>query len=108
MAAVLNANVFQSESRSFRGSGGDSANNRGAGFEPAFLDSATGKVYRSRDRQGRPAPCHLLDGLPAEVVIKRSTSGHVLSVKRTVIAGFVRCGRFYTREEAVLALTASA
>jgi hypothetical protein len=41
-----------------------------------------------------------MDGLPPEVVVERSVAGRVISIKETVIAGFVCRGRFYTREQA--------
>lgn len=62
-------------------------------FSPAFLDTETRTVYRSRFFDGRPAPCHLLEGLPPAVVGKRS-----------LVCGFLRKGRFYTRAQAAAAL----
>lgn len=84
----------------FRGRGGTSEDNRSAGFDPAFLDRETGKVYPSRFADGRHAPLHVLDGLPDELVIARQESGAVSAVKKTVVAGFSRRGRFFTREQA--------
>ena len=55
-------------------------------FSPAFLDFTTMTIYMSRFADGRLAPLHLLDGLPAEAV-----------AKGTLIAGFERDGFFYTR-----------
>jgi hypothetical protein len=49
---------------------------------------------------GRPAPIHLLDGLPADWVTVRGAGGRVLAVKASVVAGFIRGGRFYTRAQA--------
>jgi hypothetical protein len=88
------------ESLTLRGTGGVSANNRECGFRPAFLDASTNTVYLSRYRDGQPAPFHLLDGLPDDVVMTRSASGQVQAVKPTIVSGFVRAGWFYTREEA--------
>jgi hypothetical protein len=88
------------ETLRLRGTGGVSANNRDCGFRPAFLDSSTDTVYLSRFKNGKPAPFHLLDGLPDDVVVTRSASGQVQAVKSTVVSGFVRAGWFYTREEA--------
>lgn len=82
------------------GASGVSATNRDCGFRPAFLDSSTNTVYLSRFKDGQPAPFHLLDGLPDDVVVTRSASGQVQAVKSTVVSGFVRAGWFYTREEA--------
>lgn len=49
---------------------------------------------------GRPAPMHLLEGLPPAVVTARDATGRVIALKSTVLAGFVRAERFYTREQA--------
>jgi hypothetical protein len=72
------------------------------GFRPAFLDFATLAIYPSRFADGRPAPFHLLDGLPDEVV-KLRMGGRVVSAKPTIIAGFERGGFFYTRTAAARA-----
>ena len=55
-------------------------------FRPAFLDFRTCTVYMSRFSDGRLAPIHLLDGVPAEVL-----------ARGTLIAGYERGGFFYTR-----------
>lgn len=93
------------QNRRFKGSGGISQENRAGGFLPAFADTATGATYRSCFADGNPAPIHLLDGLPAELVVARSASGRVTAVKDSVVAGFLRAGRFYTREQAAEAMT---
>jgi hypothetical protein len=85
------------ENVSYRGTGGVSENNRGLSFRPAFIDRETGTVYRSRFADGRLAPCHLLDGLPVELVIARNEQGRVTRIKPSVESGFVRGDRFYTR-----------
>ena len=88
------------EARVYRNTDGVSQKNRDAGFVPAFLDHETGCLCISRRVDGTPAPVHLLDGLPDAWVMHRSESGRVTAVKASVQAGFVRAGRFYTREEA--------
>ena len=70
------------------------------GFRPAFYDYATGRVFPSRDAQGRPAADHRIDGLPDEAVAVRAECGRVLAAKATLLAGFERGGFFYTRESA--------
>jgi hypothetical protein len=92
------------ENRAFEGTGGRSEENRAAGFLPAFFDTETRSVYRSRFADGRPAPFHLIDGLPRELVVARHLSGRVAAIKRSVVSGFLLGGRFYTREEAAAAL----
>lgn len=96
----LTPGVLRQQSSTFRGSSGVSEENHSYGFAPAFLDIETGHVYLARFADGRPAPMHLLDGLPDEVVTSRKASGAVNAVKETIIAGFFRWGRFFTREQA--------
>jgi hypothetical protein len=91
------------EKARWQGSAGCSAGNRGLGFRPAFLDTETGRVYLSAFADGRPAPVHVLDGLPQTLVVARSAGGRVCAVKASMVSGFARDARFYTREEAMRA-----
>ena len=75
--SVLNARTLRRENQAFGGTGGVSAGNRTQGFVPAFLDTQTGAVYRACFADGRPAPMHLLDGLPPAVVATRDATGRV-------------------------------
>lgn len=100
----LTNEVLHQENVTFHGTGGVSTENRHCGFLPAFLDTATGTVYLACYADGRLAPMHLLDGLPQELVSVRSTTGRVMAVKESVIAGFVRRGLFFTREQAAAAV----
>ena len=104
-ATMSSARQLRRENQRYRGSGAVSAENAALSFRPAFLDRETGQVHASRFADGRPAPLHILDGLPGALVTMRSASGHVLRAKASLVPGFVRLGRFYTREEvrAVLA-----
>ncbi|QJR14313.1 hypothetical protein [Usitatibacter palustris] len=95
---------LRQENETFTGTGGRSQENRELRFRPAFLDCATMAVYVSRFADGRPAPFHVLDGLPDEVVIDRTLSGRVVSTKSTLIAGFERGGYFFTRTAAARAV----
>ncbi len=88
------------ENACFHGSGGVSDGNRAFGFRPAFLDTQTRIVYLSCFANGEPAPCHLLDGLPDELVVTREAGGRVTEVKPTLVSGFVLDGCFYDREAA--------
>ena len=97
MNPLMNEGRLHQENTAHAGTGGVSGGNAGLGFRPAFLDSATFSIYPSRFADGRPAPFHLLDGLPDEVVADRSLSGRVVSAKATLISGFERGGFFYTR-----------
>ncbi len=95
--------LLAQENVDHRGTGGRSQENAALGFEPAFYDFATQKIYPSCFADGRPAPVHVLDGLPEEVIVDRIASGRVTSVKATIISGFVRNGFFYTRSAAAKA-----
>ena len=97
---ALTLEILCRENECYCHTGGVSQNNGCAGFQSAFLDRATGYVYLSRFANGNPAPIHLLDGLPEELVLQRSTEGRILAVKETVIAGFLYAEQFYTREQA--------
>jgi len=96
--------LLDHENQRFGGTGGVSSHNRKAGFRPAFLDRATGRIFPSRFANGTLAPLHLLDGLPEELVLQRDAKGTIIAVKETVFAGFVRGTQFYTREEAAIAV----
>lgn len=88
------------ENVTYSGTGGVSEWNAHAKLIPAFMDSATGRIELSRFSDGRVAPCHMLDGLPSSWITDRSLQGQVLSIKSSVVSGFVRLGQFFTREEA--------
>jgi hypothetical protein len=94
---------LREENETYAGTGGISENNCAARFMPAFQDSLTGRVEMARQEDGSQAPMHLLCCLPDEWVIERDAQGHILALKDSVIAGFVRDGEFYTREEAASA-----
>jgi len=100
---VMTEKQLQQENVVHTGTGGRSQENSGLGFKPAFLDFQTQRMYPSRFADGRPAPFHLLDGLPDEVVVDRSASGRVVAAKATLISGFERNGFFYTRAAAARA-----
>lgn len=89
----LSPKVLEEQNRDFSHTGGVSQANRAYGFLPAFLDAQTGAVYLSRFSDGRVAPIHVLDGLPPELV------------DQSLITGFVRDGRFFTRAEAAEAVS---
>lgn len=96
----MNRSILINENAVFHGSDGVSTNNRSLGFQPAFRNNETGRVYASRFADGRLAPIHLIDGLPEEVVLTRSAAGKVMSVKASVQAGFTLGSDFYDREQA--------
>lgn len=100
---ILNQQLLRQQNRAYAGSGGVSRNNSDAGFVPGYFDIHSGIAVLSRFADGKPAPIHLLDGLPDTWVLKRDDDGQVLTVRPGVIAGFIRDGIFYTREEAARA-----
>jgi hypothetical protein len=107
MEQTLTRAVLAFENATYRGTNGISENNRCLGFQPAFIDRETCTVYLSRYPDGRLAPCHLLDGLPGELVLARNGLGRVTRVKASLVSGFVDDERFYTRDEAAAFLVSA-
>jgi hypothetical protein len=97
---TLSSRYLQLETAMHRGTGRVSSENRELGFRPAFRDTATGKTYLSTFADGRPAPFHILDGLPEPVVLARDRCGRISRVVGSIVAGFLRNDAFYTRSEA--------
>ncbi len=87
------------ENVAYSGTLGVSTNNAARNFLPAFQDAVTGETHLSMNADGSPAMVHLLDGLPADWVLARDRGGSVAAIRDSVVAGFVRDGRFYTRAE---------
>ncbi|MDX1656191.1 MAG: hypothetical protein R3310_13350 [Candidatus Competibacteraceae bacterium] len=92
------------QNRLHAGSGGVSAGNRDRGLEPAFMDWETGCSYRACFADGRPAPIHVLEGIPELLVESRSPDGRVARLKQSVEAGFLRREKFFTRTQAARAV----
>jgi hypothetical protein len=104
MKRMLTKAVLGQENLAFSHTHGTSQTNRGNGFMPAFCNTESGQVELSRFADGGLAPMHLLDGLPEDWVATRDDLDGITAVKPAVVAGFVRGGRFYTREEAAEAV----
>ena len=100
---MMSEELLKQENELHEGTRGRSQENRDLGFRPAFLDFQTQVIYPSRFADGRPAPIHVLDGLPDEVIVDRAASGRVVAAKASIISGFVRNGFFYTRSAAAKA-----
>ena len=96
--------MLADENARYARSGGVSKNNRDAGFVPAYRNPITGRVVLSRLADGQLAPVHTLDGLPADWIELRDSTGKALQLISEVVAGFCRKGRFYTRKEAAEAM----
>lgn len=100
MQQLLTNSRLSRENLFFMGTGGVSLGNRCVGFLPAFFDTETGVSDLARFMDGRPAPCHLLDGVRREWVAKRDAEGRVMALKPSIVSGFLRNGSFYTRQQA--------
>ncbi len=106
MSSIFTPKLLEEDSNAFTGTGGVSAENRSEGFVPAFLDTDTGDVYLSRFADGKAAPLHILDGLPSHLIHARGAAGKAIAAHKSVIAGFLKGEKFFTREEAAAALKA--
>ncbi|WP_432470438.1 hypothetical protein [Amphritea sp. HPY] len=91
---------LEKENCEFSGTGGVSSENRHCNFVPAFMDMESGRIAISCFFDGRQAPCHILEGIPAEWITRRDEKGRVQGVKGSIVSGFVRLNRFFTRQEA--------
>ncbi len=100
---VLTELTLRNENLLYARTRGVSRNNRSVGYVPAYLNSATGESAESRFADGTPAPIHLLDGLPDTWIQERDADGHVVCTCPGIVAGFLRNGCFFTREEAARA-----
>ena len=105
---TLSSRYLQMETAAHRGTGGVSAENRTLGFRPAFQDTDTGQTYPSIFADGRPAPFHVLDGMPEALVLARDRYGRISRVIGSIVAGFVRDGIFYTRAQAAALVSCEA
>lgn len=94
---------LRAENDLFEQTRGVSQQNAGLGFKPGYRNSATGEQALSCFADGSAAPIHLLDGLPEAWVAERDSDGHVTRTCPDLISGFIRDGRFYTRDEVIKA-----
>ncbi|MEA3273949.1 MAG: hypothetical protein U9Q81_01335 [Pseudomonadota bacterium] len=101
---ILSQRLLSDQNLAYAGTGGISRNNRNRGFAPGYLNVRSGVAVVSCFADGRPAPLHLLDGLPEDWVLERDICGRVIKARPGVIAGFIRGSRFYTREQAARAV----
>ncbi len=68
-------------------------------FLPAYQDERTGETHLPLGADGSVASTHTLYGLPNHWVLARDERGQPAALKDSIIAGFMRGGRFYTPEE---------
>ena len=102
---VLSTQVLKQQNAQYENTMGVSGKNRPEGFIPAYFNEISGVSIESRFADGRPAPVHILDGLPEEWVALRDPYGRVTRTQPGIVAGFLRDGQFYTREQAAHALS---
>ncbi|MCW8943972.1 MAG: dihydroorotase [Sedimenticola sp.] len=99
---LLSQHCLKEENQKFKGTQGISQNNQHADFVPAFQDKISGTCVISRFADGSPAPVHVLDGLPIAWITGYDEEGHVSTVRKGIVAGFLRDAHFYTRDEAAV------
>jgi hypothetical protein len=104
MTRLLTKSTLERENLASSGTPGVSQENCCYGFTPAFLDTETGQVEISCFPNGRPAPMHVIEGLPDNWIVERDLSSRATAIKQSVVSGFVRDGRFYTRSQATEAV----
>ncbi len=100
MARHRNQQAVTAESRRYSGTCGESELACQNQFAPAFCNRADGRVELARLPNGNPAPMHLISALPQDWAARCDDKGHVLTLIDSIEAGFVKNGRFYSREEA--------
>lgn len=99
MDTGITPTCLNTQNHVYRDTSGVSRGCKDLGFVPAFRDADTGEICRSRFADGRPAPMHLLDGVPETWILSRNSKRRVTKVKPSVVSGFLRNGRFFTREQ---------
>ena len=99
MLGAFTKQDLDDENLAYSGTLGVSTNNAARNFLPAFQNAVTGETHLSTNSDGTPAMIHLLDGLPNDWVLATDNDGHVVAIKDSVVAGFVRDGKFFTRAE---------
>lgn len=104
MKNLMSIQRLAQDSLANAGTGGCSQGSAALGFRPAFFDCMTCAIHLSRFANGRPAPIHVLDGLPDDLIVLREAGGRVAAARASVIAGFERGGYFYTRSAAARAV----
>ncbi len=100
LQGVLTQLSLRDENVLFETTRGVSRNNRASGFTPGYLNTCSGERVPSRFADGSLAPVHVLDGLPESWIAERNPDGRVTRTRPGIIAGFLRDGRFFTREQA--------
>lgn len=100
MTQGLSNKALRKENLAYLGTGARSQENHNLGFVPAFHDTLSNKTAIARFSNGKPAPLHILDGVPKDWIVRQDRSGKVTAIKSSIVSGFTREGVFYTREQA--------
>ncbi|NEX22500.1 hypothetical protein G3480_19675 [Thiorhodococcus mannitoliphagus] len=103
LRGVLTELSLRDENLLYANTRGISQNNQSLGFRPGYLNSCNGECALSRFSDGSLAPVHLLEGLPEHWIRRRDQAGKVTQLEPGIVSGFIREGRFFTREEAMSA-----
>jgi hypothetical protein len=69
------------------------------GFFHPFRDIMIGSTYLATNADGTTASLHVLDGLPREWADKIETTGHIISLRDGIMAGFMRGDSFFTLDD---------
>jgi len=86
------------EVKQFKGTGGISSENK---LTAGFRHKKTGEIFEAKDETGRNTSIHLLGGIPAKYVTEVDPrDGVTIAVSGDIEAGFIKDGKFLTREEA--------
>ena len=94
----MNISTLVMENDVYRGTRGVSENSD-PGFKAAFLDKLTGDIELARQKDGSPAPFHLISWLPNKWATGYNNDGSIKELKHSIISGFESNGVFYTRDE---------
>ena len=94
---------LERQNRRFANTPGVSKHNQQRGFIPAFKDPQSGRIELARKENGEVAAMHLIAGLPDAWVAEVDQNGAITRLKDDIVAGFVRDGEFFTRDQAIQA-----
>lgn len=95
-----NSGILLKQNHRHRGTGGTSQNNKKFKFSPAFFDSSSKTIYLSCYADGKPAPIHMLDGLPKKLLKNRTITDSLINAKNALVSGYISGHKFLTRQQA--------
>lgn len=59
----------------------------------------TGRIHLATNADGTTASMHVLDGLPRERADEIDATGHIISLRDGIMAGFMRGDSFFTLDD---------